>query len=81
MKVDFLLILLLLAAIGLVMLAPSIEGIDQKLPVTTSDWLYPTTTEKEQSRPRPFSTGTDCKKIAGYLSSTECPDPTGNNIV
>jgi len=87
MKVDPILVLLVAVALGLVFIAPTIEGLDQNGPSTAqpwpSPWLHPTTLNatEEQDRPRPFSSDSYCKRVAGNLANIECADPNGNTLV
>ena len=95
MEFDPILLLLVIVALGLIFVAPTIEGLEQKGPYSTrpvvpismagtwpSPWLYPTTIDStdQHDHPRPFATDTDCNRIAGNLASVECADPDGNPI-
>lgn len=68
MKVDLILVLLVVAVVGLAILAPTVEGLEQKGPYTPrpavpvsmagtwpSPWLYPTTVgdTTESAKDRP----------------------------
>ena len=83
MKVDLTLVLLIAAAIGLVLIAPTIEGLKQRGPYTSrpavpismagswpSPWLYPTTVSDttESAKNRPRP----------YSTNIDCKKIAGN---
>jgi hypothetical protein len=84
MNIDIILVLLVAAVVGLALLAPTVEGIEQKDPSTTrpsvSVSLARTWTSPVKDQPRPYTADTDCKKIAGNLAGVECADPDGNPL-
>lgn len=83
MKVDLIVILLIAAVIGLVLIAPTIEGLEQKGPYTTrpavpismagtwpSPWLYPTTVSD--------TTESQNKRPRPYATDIDCKKIAGN---